>query len=444
VLPDKVTYKGATVVHEGQPWSIECSDLKPDDLIRWTRNGQSLEPELASGQLVVQSLLGTGSSTLKAIYATDTHDGDYKCTQDSDESFHLWIYFESWNLKAVRRINRQLDLSPFTSFFTTDIKIRVLTPKDVPLALECANRSAGEKLQWLKENVPIHTALAGSDDIIKIDNETGTLELLKTSDILHGNYTCKGTNSTTEYRIVPRPTAYMTDSTSVVEGEKLHLTCAGKQSPGIKVSWTFGDQNYTSSNGRVKLGWDHERGIYGAILTVENIDMNDRGNVFCRVSYNWSDNSEHHMAEAHTFLRVKDKLAALWPFLGICAEVVVLCAIILIYEKKRNKAELEESDTDQSPDTDPRRSRRDDKLEYYIPLRGPLPPSELPIDSPLPTLEFPGHRTKRTILHSFYKEPRRSSAPARLTSQRPTRTPTSGRESERAKKKRRMNERDAG
>lgn len=44
------------------------------------------------------------------------------------------------------------------------------------------------------------------------------------------------------------------------------------------------------------------------------------------------------------------KLAALWPFLGICAEVFVLCAIILIYEKKRNKQEMEDSDTDQSPE----------------------------------------------------------------------------------------------
>lgn len=49
-------------------------------------------------------------------------------------------------------------------------------------------------------------------------------------------------------------------------------------------------------------------------------------------------------------IRIKDKYAALWPFLGICAEVIILCAIIIIYEKKRNKTELEESDTDQSPD----------------------------------------------------------------------------------------------
>ncbi|KAK9298050.1 hypothetical protein QLX08_008406, partial [Tetragonisca angustula] len=380
VTVQAVTYKGATVVHENQPWSIECSNLKQDNLIRWTRNGQSLEPELASGQLTVQSPVGTGSSTLRAMHATDSHDGDYKCTQDSDESFHLWIYF--------------------------DIKIRVLTPKDVPMIIECANKSAGEKLQWFKENVPIHTALAGNEDLIKIDNETGILEFLtlprkENSEVLFGNYTCKGTNSSTEYRIVQKPTAHLPDSTSVVEGEKLHLTCAGKQSPGIKVSWTFGDQNYTRSTGRVKLGWDHERNIYGAILMVDNIEMNDRGNVFCRVSYNWSDTAESHIAEAQTFLRVKDKLAALWPFLGICAEVVVLCAIILVYEKKRNKAELEESDTDQSPDTEPGASTRDGRTDNHIPLRGPLPPSKLPIVSfdTSPTPEPSGHRTIK--LNSF-------------------------------------------
>jgi len=153
------------------------------------------------------------------------------------------------------------------------------------------------------------------------------------------------------FNISARPLAHLAQSTSVVEGEKLHLVCNGKLSPGIKVSWTFGDQNYTRSKGRVKITKDQEKGIYGTVLIVDNIEMNDRGNVTCRVSYNWSDPVPEHSSEAHTLLRVKDKLAALWPFLGICAEVVVLCAIILVYEKKRNKAELEESDTDQSPDT---------------------------------------------------------------------------------------------
>jgi len=154
-------------------------------------------------------------------------------------------------------------------------------------------------------------------------------------------------------KISAKPMAHLAESISVVEGEKLHLVCAGKLpvSPGVKISWTFGDQNYTHSKGRVKIVNDPERGIHGAILIVDNIEMNDRGDVSCRMSYNWSDPVMEHSSEAKTLLRVKDKLAALWPFLGICAEVVVLCAIILVYEKKRNKAELEESDTDQSPDT---------------------------------------------------------------------------------------------
>lgn len=52
----------------------------------------------------------------------------------------------------------------------------------------------------------------------------------------------------------------------------------------------------------------------------------------------------------HALFSITGKLAALWPFLGICAEVFVLCAIILVYEKRRNKAEMDESDTDQSPE----------------------------------------------------------------------------------------------
>lgn len=44
---------------------------------------------------------------------------------------------------------------------------------------------------------------------------------------------------------------------------------------------------------------------------------------------------------------ILDKLAALWPFLGIVAEVVVLCTIIFIYEKKRNKDANAEEDVNQ-------------------------------------------------------------------------------------------------
>ena len=43
------------------------------------------------------------------------------------------------------------------------------------------------------------------------------------------------------------------------------------------------------------------------------------------------------------YLFISDKLAALWPFLGICAEVTILCIIIFVYERRRNK-KLEEEE----------------------------------------------------------------------------------------------------
>lgn len=85
-----------------------------------------------------------------------------------------------------------------------------------------------------------------------------------------------------------------------------------------------------------------------AKLTIEKISLSDRGYYTC-TGYN-DAMEESDRAKSEAFVRIKDKLAALWPFLGICAEVFVLCAIILIYEKRRNKTDLDESDTDQSPD----------------------------------------------------------------------------------------------
>lgn len=40
-------------------------------------------------------------------------------------------------------------------------------------------------------------------------------------------------------------------------------------------------------------------------------------------------------SESAFFVRVRDKYAALWPFLGIVSEVVVICLVIFICERRR-------------------------------------------------------------------------------------------------------------
>lgn len=88
--------------------------------------------------------------------------------------------------------------------------------------------------------------------------------------------------------------------------------------------------------------------VDNAKLVINPAKLSDRGTYTCVGTNDYMVGLPP--ATSATFLRVKDKLAALWPFLGICAEVFLLCAIILIYEKRRNKTDLDDSDTDQSPD----------------------------------------------------------------------------------------------
>lgn len=95
-----------------------------------------------------------------------------------------------------------------------------------------------------------------------------------------------------------------------------------------------------------RIKFSEYKNVEDAKLTIEKANLTDRGYFTCVGKNELMEDS----ARAEGFVRVKDKLAALWPFLGICAEVFVLCAIILIYEKRRNKTDLDESDTDQSPD----------------------------------------------------------------------------------------------
>lgn len=139
------------------------------------------------------------------------------------------------------------------------------------------------------------------------------------------------------------------DNLNFVEGEALKIVCLVIGKPNPTISWRVGNETYDGEDesDRVTLETDPDSQVPNTIFLIKEAKMSDRNSYECIAT---SELGSTTAASSTTMVRIKDKYAALWPFLGICAEVFVLCAIILIYEKKRNKTELEESDTDQSPD----------------------------------------------------------------------------------------------
>ncbi|ESN96547.1 hypothetical protein HELRODRAFT_163621 [Helobdella robusta] len=67
-------------------------------------------------------------------------------------------------------------------------------------------------------------------------------------------------------------------------------------------------------------------------IRIQPVEYGDAGKYTC-----FFDTPEKSKVEFE--INVKDKFAAMWPFLGICAEVAILCIIIFIYEKRRSKKE---------------------------------------------------------------------------------------------------------
>ncbi|KAM7353034.1 immunoglobulin domain-containing protein Bsg isoform 2-T12 [Cochliomyia hominivorax] len=158
-----------------------------------------------------------------------------------------------------------------------------------------------------------------------------------------GLYSCVANNQKKDINVVANVVVRVPSNSGVVEGEKLTIICT-VVGTDPKLSWAFRNLTISSTFERYILKAD-ENNVENAILVIENASLDDRGEYKC-IGRNAATDIGKTEASDVSFVRVKGKYAALWPFLGICVEVLILCTIILIYEKRRNKSELDESDTD--------------------------------------------------------------------------------------------------
>jgi len=226
-------------------------------------------------------------------------------------------------------------------------QIKVLDIQQV-LFLTCKNtNNSTEKLEWKRNNTKIS----------EVESLKGRYEIKENNLIIQkpevtdaGLYTCSTSSHSADINVIAGIfMKKIPENKSVVEGEKLLLHCK-VSGTDAKVTWAIGN-NSTLNKTHVQLQ-DDEDNVKDAILIIEHAELSDRNTYSCTAHNNVTElgGDKYRPPTKQINVRVKGKLQALWPFLGICAEVFILCAIILVYEKKRNKEGLDESDTDQSPE----------------------------------------------------------------------------------------------
>jgi hypothetical protein len=205
-----------------------------------------------------------------------------------------------------------------------------------------------------KSDVQLNCPLSGEVKYYKQKNATDTsptlitgtiqnnktivvLESVKRDDI-EAKYYC--TNGQERVDFIVNVSPYIAVPTrvslTITEGGIAEFACVSlygqeRNDTGLIWKWTTNGTEITESDSTKIVSSPLK-----TTLTIGNLTMQNKGTYECRLS---NFHGEHHQTIQ---LRIKDKYAVLWPFLAICAEVAILCAIILIYEKKCGKKQKED------------------------------------------------------------------------------------------------------
>jgi hypothetical protein len=219
-----------------------------------------------------------------------------------------------------------------------------------PYDLICSNAPDGTTAAWY-----LNDALVVSKEKVYEVYPNNTLRILNVEPgVVTGKYSCKygGANDSTTFNIRVRAYVMQFDKPkNVIQGDPLSLECKAWGVPEPSVAWfregvrlvsegTAGKVTFKNSSGSSDVSTIKFPIIENGTVRIEQMEYKENGTYSCIVT-NVIDEQDVSV-NATVLVQVKDKYAALWPFLGICAEVAILCTIILIYEKRRAKRIEEE------------------------------------------------------------------------------------------------------
>jgi len=206
----------------------------------------------------------------------------------------------------------------------TQCSLTVGADEKQPVTVQCPLTE--QNIVWKKDGVVI----SAGDKKYSMDANNRTLTIVKIDKVYSGEFVCStGDNKTETLTVCVSPHVEQYDKPkNVIEGDPFQTDCNAWGYPEVTVVWTS-DKNFTGAEDRVVY---KNGSTINSVLRIDNVKYEDSGFYTCTVRNNLGAT-----ANATIQVNVKDKLAALWPFLGICAEVAILCVIIFFYERRRAK-----------------------------------------------------------------------------------------------------------
>lgn len=220
--------------------------------------------------------------------------------------------------------------------------------------IECKSSDPDVPLTWSKDGTDLVNGKQSlnEDDVDDLEVKNNQVVLLSADPILAGEYICTAdlgtdTKSVSQY-IVGELDVFTPKSIKVSEGEDGHMECRVRSISEAPITWLVNGTEIQPNDKYIineKEISSTESDEVISTLTIKKVTLEDGRptNYTCSVTNMVDDESRE------IILRIRDRLAALWPFIGIVSEVVILIVIILIHEactKGEDIGEVEDDEED--------------------------------------------------------------------------------------------------
>lgn len=262
-----------------------------------------------------------------------------------------------------------------------DLKLEcVPSEKDDKVKRDTKGETEGESqegsgitpIKWIRKvNNNDKFEVLEDDDRITMDKKTLVITKVKKSDM--GKYQCKEDDKQIKawevtdltFRLTAMKPSYPIDIGA--DTTNLDFNCLIKGQANVAFLWFIrpegeedkkenklictNDDCTIANNSRISVQLADS--ATRSVLQFKKANITDRMIYTCRVvkledktaaeNVNFNCTKTLPCFETESLLRVKDPLAAVWPFVGIVIEVVILCIIIFVCEKRRGAKEAEEA-----------------------------------------------------------------------------------------------------